>query len=708
MSAAAPGPVSAAGLAALAERIAAGRPFGADEVLPFLTLPLRADRHAVNLALADACVRAGTPEARARARVFARRAWALSGGTAEALPACVAVLAAAGDVEGVRAAYRRVGLRAAAAGDVDRAIAAFNRFHYAYAVHEGVDRFELDLDVLDAMDRLAAGRRQPAGPPRRPAPGERLRVAYLLKDLAAPDSVLIKIFLQFARHHDRSRFEVSFHVPETAAELAARPRGRENMEAFAREGFAVSTAPPAATAGESLVALARRIQATSPHLLVTSVALADFRHYFVAALRPAPVVAGFNHGGSHALFSPPLLDWSIAWPLHAQLDCPGDALHVNLEVELPRPDGVAPCSRAELGIPDGACVLASGGRAPKYQDRGYWRCVDALLRRHPGAHHLALGVAPEQVPFLDEVLSPSARARVHLPGWRSDYRRALAVADVVLDTYPMGSGVVLMDALALGIPAVGFRHDYFRIFDQTQCSGLEVLVDVPELLVPRGDWTAFEGTVSGLVDDEGLRRALGARCRLEIARTSGDPRRMVARCEEAYRAILQASVEAVGRGGAGEAGAAAGGSAPLAEGARTTTAPGLREAFLLEPDWDDEGWRRVVAAYVAAFRPDEPVALVVPVDGARWPGLTLAGAAERVQAAVADSGRAELPEILLADRGSELLEVLRGFAVVRWAPGSPGCRADGERGVRFAAALESAGAPAAAPRRALRVARSGR
>jgi hypothetical protein len=525
----------------LLEVIASGEEVPVDALLPHLTQRSRKARCTANLALAKASCRAGTAAHVRRAHVFAQRAWLLSGFSPTMLADYLAVLRLAGDTPGIREAHKRLGMRAAARGDIDQAIQHFNRHHYAFATQDRMDRFEFDFDVLDAVEQLARPHRSGAPGPAWPLPGQPLRLAYLLKGMGETDSVLVKLLLQFARHHDRSRFQVSFHAPETEAELLATPQGPAHLEAFAQLGFPVLTAPAAPTVWQSLVAAARAIEASAPHLLVTSVALADFRHYFLTALRPAPLLVGFNHGGALALFTPPILDHSLAWPLHAQLDAPCDSTLVNVETELPRREELEPLSRADLGLPADACLIMSGGRAIKFQEPRLWRAIDELLTARPEAWYVALGVAEAQVPFVAEVITPANRPRVCLPGWRSDYRRMLALADLVVDTFPMGSGVVLMDALAMGIPVVSFRHDYLQLFQQTNCSGLEILVDVPELLVPRGDFVALVERLSLLVGNPAARARLGARCQEQVQLTSGDPARMVRSAEAVYLDLARAA-----------------------------------------------------------------------------------------------------------------------------------------------------------------------
>jgi len=111
------------------------------------------------------------------------------------------------------------------------------------------------------------------------------------------------------------------------------------------------------------------------------------------------------------------------------------------------------------------------------------------------------------------------------------------------------------------------------------------------------------------------------------------------------------------------------------------------EAFFYRPDWAKADWAEVLLSYILAFRPGEPVALVLPRTGA--PGeLTLAQIQRRVLELVQGSGLKAFPDVVVVDNPDELSEVLGGYARVTPVPAERGSVAGlkSPNGLRLAAA----------------------
>lgn len=546
------------GFNSILRRVRGGEDFDDSELLPFLTLESQGERYRVNLGLAEAFharhERGPDPRSLVRARACADRAFLLSRYSAEALPVLLKVNGALGDADAAADALKRYGLEQAARGDFGGAIATFDRWSYAHAEFTQIDLHDTyDPEVLACVERMASLHRFDA-PARAPRADGRVRVAYLTQGLTEINSVLIKIDQVFARLHDRARFEAAYFSVEPESAVAASPDARAAVEEFRRLGFELSVAPDRELLVERLLAVGERIRDFAPDILVTSGGLITMRNYFVACLRPAPLTVSFHQGPSPQ-FTWHDFDHAISWFLTNVPDCPSDCSYVPLEFDFPAKESVEPAPRAELDVPEGATVMVSGGRWPKFQNPDYWRVMVELLEEHPSLYWVMLGPKEEQVPFLRDVLTPAARSKIRFQGWRRDYLGLVAAADLLVDSYPVGGGVFLMEGLALGLPVVSFHHDYVNAFSNNDCSGGDEIIGGGETLVARGDFAGMKSRIAALVADAGRRRLLGAECGGRVRDTRGEPARMVRRCEEIYEKVLR------GRGGASGGAADAAGDA---------------------------------------------------------------------------------------------------------------------------------------------------
>ncbi len=525
-------------LNSILSRIANGDAIAASELMPYLCLESKQQRSEVNAMLADAFMQSEVSGREQRAKVFIQRAWSLSGGSVELLPLYSRIHQALGETASIREAYKQLGMKAAAEENISDAIKYFTLAHKAYGIFDQLDRFEFDFDVLNRMDELAAPYRFHTTNRTGYREGERIRVAHLVKGITEANSILVEIDLIFAKFYDSASFDVTFFIPETEDVVERSAQAKRHIEQFASLGFKVVMAPSLDDDAETLVSLARAIFEFSPHMVLTSAALADYRHYFVTALRPAPIAIGLVQGPP-AQFAPPILDWCIAWTKHPLMDTPVDCSWVEIKIDYPAERFAGAHSRESLGLPLDGCVLLSGGRAPKFQSQEFWQAIGEILQSHPDAFFLAVGPRDEEIPFLATILNEDVRSRIRCLGWREDFLQILPASDILIDTYPNGGGQVIVQAMSLGIPFVAHGNDYLSLFDQTNWSPVEDFIDDSEIIVSRGDFQQFKKVLSRLIEDESYRSAVGERCRAEHIRRA-NPEKAVRGCEEVFKRVVQA------------------------------------------------------------------------------------------------------------------------------------------------------------------------
>jgi glycosyltransferase involved in cell wall biosynthesis len=176
--------------------------------------------------------------------------------------------------------------------------------------------------------------------------------------------------------------------------------------------------------------------------------------------------------------------------------------------------------RQELSTPDMALVIVQAGRleAPK----GHAVLLDALgrLRDLPGwILWQAGGVQqPREASYLASLQTRAERLgisdRVRFAGQRADMSPLFASADLQCqpNTAPESFGLVFVEALAAGLPAVG-----------TRLGGvIEIVDDTCGVLVPPGDDVALARALRELIDDPARRLRL-AQAAPDRARRLCDP-----------------------------------------------------------------------------------------------------------------------------------------------------------------------------------------
>lgn len=503
------------------ERIRGGGTVKSSELLPYLCLEKREARCNANFRLAEAFAETNNFE---QARVFITRAWILSRFSADVLPLYVKIHSELNDIDSIRGAYKRLGMIESSKGNVAEALKYFNKWQYAYASHQRLDKYKYDFDVLESIEHMAEPWRYREYSHPKQVGNRKIRLAYLMFGMTDLNSVIVKINCMFAKYHDKERFQVAFFVPDPKFSVNNSPQGRANIKLLREYGCEVITAPYSTNDLSRLLAIARQIYDFEPDVLITNVLLAHLEHYFIASLRPAPCIVGLLQGPPPQ-FAAPSLDWCISWSKHPLIDSPCDCSLVHLGLDLPDRSFVKPYSREDLELPQNSQILMSAGRYVKFQERSFWEAILDILSRFPDLFYVAVGVSKEEVPFLDELVTNDMNNRIKLLGWREDCLSIMCLADVLIDTYPSGGGHVLIDAMSLGIPFVSFENNYLREFDQTDWSVADEFVDIPELMVGRGDFDHFKELLSRLISDKRYREEMGKLCKERIQLSMGTPDR---------------------------------------------------------------------------------------------------------------------------------------------------------------------------------------
>ena len=330
---------------------------------------------------------------------------------------------------------------------------------------------------------------------------------------------------------------MTFFIPEQKSVIHERQEAIENITRIKSLGYRVVTAPDSVTEEKSLIDLARLIYESEPDILITNAALADFKHYFITSLRPAPLIVGLCQGPPPQFIAPDF-NWSISWTKHPMIDCPTGCSLVNGGAILPERQYSREAAKSFFGMPQNNLIVMSCGRPQKFQNMDFWKAILELLQLHPDVYYVVVGLAALPS-HLQEVLTPDIIGRVKFIGWEKDFLKLLSMADIVVDTYPSGGGMAIVDAMSLGIPVVSFKNNYMKMFSQTDWSPAEEFMGMPELLVERGDFEQLRKLLSNLLSNQDYRVSMSELSRERIISTSGRPEDMVRECEQVYLKVIE-------------------------------------------------------------------------------------------------------------------------------------------------------------------------
>ncbi len=344
---------------------------------------------------------------------------------------------------------------------------------------------------------LAASVRSHAGPSLAARPvgeGARIRLGYLSGDFNQHATALL--MAEVFAHHDRDRFEAVAFCYSADDGSATRTRTLAAFDRVERLGLE----PPAASA--------RRIAAAGIDILIDLKGYTTGARPEIAALRPAPIQV--SHLGYPASMGGNAYDYVIAdatvLPMAEQANWSERIVHLPGSYQpndRSRAIPASPPSRAELGLPEDALVLAVFNNSYKIDADAFalWMSLlaglpqavlwiyesnplaTAALRAHAEGH----GIAQDRLFF-----APPVELAAHIARH--------AAADLFLDTWPYGGHTTAADALWAGLPVVTWSG---RCFASRVAASLLRAVGLDELVA--ADPEGYHALVRALAADP-LRR----------------------------------------------------------------------------------------------------------------------------------------------------------------------------------------------------------
>lgn len=374
-------------------------------------------------------------------------------------------------------------------------------------------------------ERYSTWKTRGIGPafPNRTGRGAKLRIGYLSADFHEHATAVL--IAELVERHDRGRFEIvgCSHGPDDGGPL--RRRLAAGFDRFLDLSALTDEAAAQAIHGagiDILVDLKGHTQGARPG---------------IAARRPAPVQAQWL--GYPGTTGSPAIDYVIADPVVAPAD--HQRFYSERIVHLPgsyqpndRKRAIGPVpGRADCGLPADGIVFCAFNAPYKIGPDLFSRWC-RILRQVPksvlwlleGPAEVAInlrsaaaerGIAAERLVFAPRQPGPAHLARHRL-------------ADLFLDSGPVGAHTTASDALWAGLPVLTVPG---RSFAGRVAASLLRAVGLPELAVP--DWDTYEETARRLAETPGELTAL--KMRLEQGRAAAplfDTDRFARAIEAAY------------------------------------------------------------------------------------------------------------------------------------------------------------------------------
>ncbi len=167
--------------------------------------------------------------------------------------------------------------------------------------------------------------------------------------------------------------------------------------------------------------------------------------------------------------------------------------------------------RTELNIPENTPILLFVGRLTR--DKGIVELLEAFKELSGGGQHaylVLLGPHETDIDLLLHRLPPVLRERIVLPGFSTEPERYMAAADLLLlPSYREGFGTVVIEAAAMGLPAV--CSDIYGLSDA-------VVDGETGLLVTVRDVKSLTRAISSLLLDTEQRLKMGRCARTRVER----------------------------------------------------------------------------------------------------------------------------------------------------------------------------------------------
>ena len=456
----------------------------------------------------------------------------------EVLDAYVQVCKTLREYDALRVAYQRAGIEALRRGQLNRAFLycdwAVNAHYYSHHKYDSVIDHEISERIIQsAEDHPIRARLRSKIAPRS---GERIKIGYVLGGLGY-DVSITRVYLGVLRHHRKEIFDVTVYSLYRDDDLFL-PDAASYQKTSAVIGnleHRIALAPKLNSTAQRVLCLAERIVDDRIDVIVSPMMYTMPSLHFLHALKLAPAFIKDSFQMREMSLLP---DLTIHPTKRAVIEDIGRCIPLMVGMEPPEPR--EPVRRKDLGLSPDGTVLISVGRPCKFSQDLFWKTMMDLLQRYPQATLCIVGTGPESID--SSSLRTDIRERIKPLGQVKEVEPYLNAADIYVDTFPLGGGLTLIEAMFAGLPIVMFETNYTEPFD-IQSNTLSEVVAPSEFVIPRWDTGAFVSAVGRLIENETYRKETGKKSRRTAMERFADVGGYTRKREDLYLRTLLHKIE---------------------------------------------------------------------------------------------------------------------------------------------------------------------
>ena len=315
---------------------------------------------------------------------------------------------------------------------------------------------------------------------------EKIKLGYLTEGFDSGQAP-IKNLINLARYHDKELFDITFYsrfgLNDGSLELPGFKNYAPTIKLLEDLDCKVRIRDTDNRSLNRVLRLYKDMQDDNIDILCTYVMYTIPVMHLLCALKPAPILVKDVY--QQAEYSD-LPDLTIHYGPRHHHDI-GNKAHISQR--WPHPKVKKVFTKSDFGIPESATVLISIIRDKKIINDDFMSCVDAVLKDQPNVYFVAIGWEGK-----------SSNHRIINLGFREDVFDVLQIGDIYLDSFPLGGGMALAEAIFAELPVVMFEANEgpFAVHLTT----VPEILDIPELTIKRwwrGNWV---NKVKQLINDK--------------------------------------------------------------------------------------------------------------------------------------------------------------------------------------------------------------